>query len=277
MLLSKFRQFIQVCSAILVNCYVDVVTTKTINTGIQKGICVPFLNCYACPSAVFSCPIGTLQHFFAIRVFPFYTISLIFIVGLLTGRMSCGWLCPFGFLQDLLYRIPSRKWKLPYFFRYAKYGILVLFVIALPYYTGDSWFSKVCPAGTLTAGIPWVLWNPVSASGQPILPDGPGVLFYFSLCLLILFLIGFVFSQRPFCKAICPLGALLSFFNGVSLIHIRVPKKCEGCTLCRDLCPMDLNVLLEVNSGECIRCLECTRCGHIQVESSFYSKIKRLH
>ncbi|MBF0469275.1 MAG: 4Fe-4S binding protein, partial [Desulfamplus sp.] len=113
MILSRTRQLMQFASTFLSNSYMGVLGTKNISTGPLKGVCVPFLNCYACPTAVFSCPIGALQHFMTIRVIPYYLIGFFVVTGITVGRMACGWLCPFGFLQDIMYKIPSRKMKIP--------------------------------------------------------------------------------------------------------------------------------------------------------------------
>ncbi|MBF0396293.1 MAG: 4Fe-4S binding protein [Desulfobacterales bacterium] len=270
MILSKFRRITQVSSTILSNSYIGTLYTKTVNTNPLKGMCVPFLNCYACPSAVFSCPIGTLQHFMAIQAIPFYLMSFILLVGFTTGRMACGWLCPFGLFQDLMYKIKAPKYKIPYFLSYIKYLVLIFLVLLIPYYTGEVWFSKLCPAGRLTAGIPWAIWNPINPqTGHFILGDGPGVLFYLSLLILIGFMIWFAVSKRPFCRVACPMGAILSLFNKFSMIRLEIGKNCDGCSLCQNICPVDLNISIEVDSSECIRCLECTRCGHVRLVSPF--------
>lgn len=240
--------------------------TRTVNTNALKGICVPFLNCYACPTAVFSCPIGTAQHFMAIHTIPYYLIGLLALIGLTVGRMACGWVCPFGFLQDLMYKIRSLKFTIPYYMNYMKYVILFLLVLVVPYYTGELWFSRLCPMGTLTAAIPWVLWNPTNpATGQPILSGAQGPLFVVSILILVGFMAWFVLSRRPFCRVACPVGAIFSVFNRYSMIRLSVDRKCDGCDSCRINCPMDLNIAIDCDSGECIRCLECTRCGHVQL------------
>jgi hypothetical protein len=173
--LSRFRMMIQTASTVLSNGYVGAFVTKAVNSNPLKGVCVPYLNCYACPSALFSCPIGTMQHFMAIREIPYLLIAMLGAVGITVGRMACGWACPFGFLQDLIYKIKSRKFMLPWYLKYFKYGFLAIFVLFLPYVTGDTWFSKICPMGTLTAGIPWMAWNPDNpATGLPVLPSAPG-------------------------------------------------------------------------------------------------------
>jgi len=270
MTLSRFRNLMQLASSILSNSYVGALSSKYVSTNAFKGVCVPYLNCYACPTALFSCPIGTLQHFMALRAVPFLLLGFLGLVGVTVGRLACGWVCPFGFLQDLVHRIPSPKWRVPYVFRYFKYGFLLVFAMALPYLTGDTWFSKICPMGTLSAGIPWELWNPVNTTtGIPVLPSAPGVPYLLAILILVSFLIWFVFSRRPFCKAVCPLGAIFALFNRTSLLRLEVGKGCDGCNLCNAVCPMDLVVPLEINSGECIRCLECTRCGHVKVASPF--------
>ncbi len=270
MILSKFRRLTQLLSTVLVNSYVGSFYTKTVSTNALKGICVPFLNCYACPTAVFSCPIGTMQHFMAIRAVPFYLLGFIALIGITFGRMACGWVCPFGFLQDLMHKIRSPKFKVPQVLSYMKYVVLILLVIVIPYKTGELWFSKLCPAGTLTAGIPWALWNPTNpVTGQLVLPEGPGVAFYVALLILFGFLIWFVVSKRPFCKVACPMGAIFSLFNRYSMIRLEASPECDGCNTCQANCPMDLNVYVDVDSRECIRCLECTQCGHVKLITPF--------
>ena len=266
MLLSRFRTLTQISSTVLSNSYLGTFYTKSVNTNVLKGVCVPFLNCYACPVSLFSCPIGTLQHFMAIHTFPYYLVAFISLIGLTVGRMACGWVCPFGFFQELMYKIPSPKFRTPVYFRYIKYLVLVLLVIVLPYITGELWFSKLCPAGTLTAGVPWALWNPANPStGQTVLPHGPGVMFYVALLILSGFLVWFVLSKRPFCKVACPMGAIFSLFNRFSLIRLEASPKCNGCNACHARCPTDLDIYTEVDSPECIRCLACTQCEHVRL------------
>ena len=268
MIIPKFRLLTQISSTVLSNSFLGTLTSKTVNTNALKGVCVPFLNCYACPTALFSCPIGTMQHFMAIHTFPYYLVSFIALIGLLVGRMACGWVCPFGFLQDLMYRIKSPKFKIPGMLRYFKYPVLIFLVILIPYLSGVCSFSRLCPAGTLMAGIPWALWNPTNPStGLLVLPHGPGIMFYVALIILAGFLIWFVVSKRPFCTTTCPMGTIFGLFNRFSFIQLKAAPECDGCNLCHDRCPMGLDVYLDVGSPECIRCLECTKCGHVRLET----------
>ena len=79
--------------------------------GPSKKICLPGLNCYSCPGAVASCPIGSLQAVISSRnfKFSFYVVGFMVFIGAIFGRFVCGWLCPFGLLQDLLHKIPFPK------------------------------------------------------------------------------------------------------------------------------------------------------------------------
>ena len=91
-------------------------------------------------------------------------------VGILVGRFICGWLCIFGLIQELLYKIPTPKIIIPEKIdrplRYLKYFVLGILVIGLPlfyrneYGAGLPFFCEfVCPVGTLEGGIPLVLLN----------------------------------------------------------------------------------------------------------------------
>jgi len=268
--LSRARTAIQALTAFLSNSYVGVFSTRYVNTDVLKGVCVPYLNCYACPSALFACPIGTLQHFMAIQAMPYLLLGMLGLVGVLVGRMACGWACPFGFLQELLHKLPTPKLLVPFGFRYLKYAVLLILAIMLPYLTGEAWFSKFCPVGSLSAGLPWALWNPSNpATGAPVLPTAPGWPFVLGLLVLVGVLSWSVLARRPFCKALCPLGAIFALFNRASMLRLEVAKGCDSCHVCATSCPMDLIVPIEINSAECIRCLECTRCGHVVVSPPF--------
>jgi len=267
------RWLIQLSTTLLSNSYLATLVTRNINTTAQKGICVPFLNCYSCPGALFSCPVGTVQHFAAIGAFPIYPLAFLILVGITAGRMSCGWLCPFGFLQELLHKIQSPKHRIPDVLHYGKYLALIILVVLLPVVTSETWFCKLCPAGSLTAAIPWALWNPVNpGTGQPVLPHGPGIMFWIGLSILTLFLCWSILSKRPFCRVACPLGAFLSFFNSTSIVRLEVDPACDGCDLCEKVCPMETNVSKAPNSSECIRCLECTACDYVKLSVTWSSR-----
>lgn len=261
------RRWVQVGSTVFGNGYLKGFKTGDIYQGTLKKGCIPFLNCYSCPGALFACPIGAMQNAlseagakFDINAIPFLVIGFFMLIGSLIGRAICGWACPFGFLQDLLNKIPSKKFKGFNWLKYCKYVVLLLFVIILPVFCVDEYdmgaptFCKyICPAGTFEGGIPLVLL-------QPNLRAQLGWLFIWKMSLLVLLLVLAVFFKRPFCRWLCPLGAFYAPFNKISLKQISINKeKCINCGKCSKVCPMDLNVPEEINSCDCIRCFDCKK------------------
>ena len=263
---ARIRLLVQVCFAALSNGYFMGFIEGKIYTGPGKALCLPGLNCYSCPGALGSCPIGALQSVLGDRKFgfSFYVLGFFLLTGSLLGRFVCGWLCPFGLAQDLLYKIPFFKKvkNLPghKVLVWMKYVILAVFVILLPLFLvdftgrGTPWFCKaVCPAGTLQAGLPLALAN---ASIRGAL----GFLFQWKLVILIVTLALAIAVYRPFCKYICPLGAVYSLFNRISFTRIQVDKAaCVGCGACRKVCKMDVEVWKKPASPECIQCGDCIR------------------
>jgi polyferredoxin len=264
------RQIWQTVSAIAHNAYFPAYFGTFLYQGFLKGGCAPTLNCYACPSAFLSCPIGSLQNFAMRRQFPFFLVGFFGVVGMGVGRMTCGWLCPFGFLQDGMKKISKRVVRLPGWMGYLKYVSLVVLAIALPFFLAEAWFSKLCPAGGIEGAIPWTL---VGASNSPVLAglDAAtmmGTMFWIKMAILAFFLAAMVFVKRPFCRTSCPMGAIFSLFNRVSLVRLEVDNHlCGKCNFCRDVCPVDLEAYRQVDSPECIKCLECVKCpkGAIKV------------
>ena len=260
------RHRIQLLWAFLTNSYLAGFVQGKIYTGKLKNLCVPGLNCYSCPGALGSCPIGALQAVIGSRnfKFAFYVSGFLIFVGALVGRFVCGWLCPFGLIQDLLHKIPFPK-KIRTFrgdrlLRKLKYVILILFVILLPMFLtdilgqGSPWFCKlICPAGTLEGGIPLVLFN--SAMRGAI-----GWLYAWKNILLIILILLSVLIYRPFCKYLCPLGAVYSVFNPLSVFRYRVDEeKCTGCGACARVCKMNCEPTKNANDPECIHCGLCKK------------------
>jgi len=198
--------------------------------------------------------------------------KLEFQICLLCGRISCicrsfDWtvcLCPFGLVQDLLHKIPFPK-KIKTFrgdklLRKLKYVILAVFVILMPLYLvdimdqGSPYFCKlICPAGTLEGGIPLVLLN--KSMRRAI-----GWLYVWKNVLLAVTVLLSILIYRPFCKYICPLGAIYSVFNPISVFKYKVDKnKCTQCGACAKVCKMQVNPSKTPNHPECIRCGQCKK------------------
>ena len=178
------------------------------------------------------------------------------------GRFICGFLCPFGWFQDLIHKIPGKKFSTARLkpLRYLKYLILIVFVILLPMFVtnsigmGDPFFCKyICPQGVLEGAIPLSLGNVAIRSAL-------GKLFSFKCLILITVVVLSILFYRPFCKWICPLGAIYSLFNKVSFLKIKVENsKCVGCGQCSNACKMDVDVLKTPDHPECIRCGACIK------------------
>ena len=261
---SRVRTAVQAAAAVFFNGYAAGFFKTKIFTGNTKGLCVPVLNCYSCPGALGACPIGSLQAILAgkDRRIPFYVLGSLMLFGVLLGRLACGFLCPFGFLQDLLAKLPVKKRKVPKkidrVLRLLKYAVLLVFVLLLPvflvdkYGAGAPWFCKlICPAGTLEGGVPLLL-------GDERLRALAGWLFSWKALVLLAVLLGAVWIPRFFCRYLCPLGAIYGLFNRFSLSRMALDKeKCVGCKACEKTCPMAVDVTKEINSAECIRCGKC--------------------
>lgn len=234
----------------------------SIYTGKWKQFCTPGLNCYSCPAANFACPIGAIQAVAGSRKlsFSFYVVGFLLAVGVILGRAICGYLCPFGLFQELLYLIKTPKLKVWKPLKYVKYGVLVLFVLVLPAVVldmaglGKPWFCEyICPAGTLEAGIPLVIANSE-------LQNAIGYLYFWKLGILIITIVASVFIFRFFCKTLCPLGAIYGILNKVSLLHLECDKtKCTECGRCKAVCQMEVNPSSDYRSAECIMCGRCTK------------------
>lgn len=266
------RHFIQLFVALLYNLDFQGIATFSVSRSATKGACVPGLHCYSCPGAVGACPIGALQQALGASSLklPFYVVGTLLAFGALFGRTICGWACPFGFIQDMLDKlarllhIPSvRKGAWSRRLSLLKYAMLA-FVIIGPLATlavhgmaSPLFCSYVCPAGTL-AGTALV-------STSPELQSVVGTLFTWKAFVLLAIAVASMAMYRPFCRFLCPLGALYGFFNRFCALRFVVDeRKCTHCNACVKECRMDV---AHVGDRECIQCGECRKvcgCGAIR-------------
>lgn len=310
----------QIIGAIALNAYIlSYIQNKVIYQGFLKNIPEPVLNCYGGPLSVFACPMGSLQQIIGIHRIPFFIIGFFVIVGIVVGRMACAWVCPFGLIQDLLYKIKTFRLNLPkfapvltmalfiigYLFAHIfmanlvliwrilavagfvilgivldnlikwkiekfditsiKYLVLIGVAVIFAYYTAEPWYCKLCPQGTLEAGIPLVLWDPVHQLRRLV-----GWLYYTKIGILTITLLLSIPIKRPFCRVACPIGALYAVFNKFSLVHLKLKKEeCKVCRRCEKVCPMEIEVHENPNQLDCIRCFECVwHCSPRSVEIS---------
>ncbi|MGQ9707381.1 MAG: 4Fe-4S binding protein [bacterium] len=407
----------QIIGTVVLNAYIlSYVQNKIIYAGFLKSVPQPVLNCYGGPLSVFACPLGSFQQIIGMKDvallqnIPFVVLGVFILVGAFVGRAGCGWICPFGLWQDLLYKIKTGPraltkrwlsfaiigavgigtvvlldifvnvawWKsiifgwlpaigLLYFltikgkaelpkrwsvagmllgiglglliiYKYEvnigiavgviamtvfsliggdravslaavagfaiagsskpvqigpftgaevgllfvlfslivyllferalrlsfpsvglKYAILGIVCVVIVYLTAEPWFCKLCPQGTLEAGIPLVLWDPVQGLRALV-----GWLFYLKVAILLFIFLFSIMVKRPFCRLFCPIGAIYSLFNKVSLMRMRLDASvCNKCGGCRRVCPTDIEPFADPNQAECIRCFECVYyCPH---------------
>ena len=252
--MMKKRKLIQVITALLSNYNLVGFAKGNIYKGNIKAVCVPGLNCYSCPGAIGSCPLGSLQMALVSYKyrFPYYVLGMLLLFGVLLGRVICGFFCPFGLIQELLYKIPSKKMKKNRWTKwlsYVKYIVLVVFVMVIPMVLAVPGFCKyICPAGTLEGGVPLV-----AASEQ--LQALIGGLFSWKMLILVLVIGTSIFVFRSFCRFVCPLGAFYGLFHKVSVVGMTVDEdKCNHCNACVTHCKMDVS---QVGDAECIQCGEC--------------------
>ena len=254
------RRLVQIYSALLYNAHLKGFVTGEIYRGPAKALCVPGLNCYSCPGAVAACPLGALQNALASTGHRagWYVLGILLLCGVMLGRTVCGWLCPLGWLQELLHKLPTpklRKSAVTRALTWLKYIVLAVFVIALPLWYGLSHdmplpaFCKyICPAGTLEGAMGLL---PTHRDFFGML----GALFTQKYVIMLIVGLACVFCYRSFCRFLCPLGAIYGLFNRFSVVGVRVdPNRCNRCGACVRHCEMDIR---SVGDRECIHCGKC--------------------
>ncbi|MBQ6364641.1 MAG: 4Fe-4S binding protein [Lachnospiraceae bacterium] len=256
------RRLIQLYAALLYNAHLRGFVDGEIFQGKSKALCVPGFNCYSCPGAIGACPLGSLQNALAAsgRHAGFYMYGILLLFGLTLGRTICGWICPLGLIQELLYKVPTYKLKknrITHALTYLKYVLLAVFVIAIPLWHGlregmavPGFCKYICPAGTLEGAV-GLLSNPKNADYFAML----GPLFTRKFVIMLIIGTACVFIYRSFCRFLCPLGAIYGMFCRIALTGVRVNEDlCTHCGACVRTCQMDVH---HVGDHECIHCGKC--------------------
>ena len=256
------RLFAQIGFFLLQNPFLHHFFTGQIYRGRLKHICTPGLNCYSCPAAALSCPMGALQLFFTgVRHhISLYVTGFLLTIGIVFGRFICGYVCPMGLLQDALYRLKTPKLILYLrWLRYVKYIVLLLFVIILPLTIrhnvsglGQPWFcTYICPSGTLFGAIPLLSTN-------AFLRELLGIQFIIKMVITVGVVVGSIFVLRIFCRILCPLGAIYGLLNRFAIVHMVCNKeKCMQCHQCANICHIKIEPAKTPNASECFRCGKC--------------------
>ena len=227
-------------------------------------------NLTASPEAF--CPFGGLETFYRYitsggtyvphtHLSNLVVAAAVLVTALLLRSAFCGWICPLGFIQDLIHSfsawlqkrfVPLRKtlrtltqrgrpvWAfLDKYLRFVKYAVLIWAVTGAAIY-GVMVFKDYDPWSALINFAEWTFT--------------PG------LVVLGLTLVGSLFVERPWCRYACPLGAASGLLGKLSPVYLkREADACTSCKICTNACPMGLNVhsATTITSVDCISCLEC--------------------
>ena len=236
-------------------------------------------------------------------VFPWLALASFVIVGVLIGKALCGWVCPFGFVQDLVGYVRRRQTDLSARTHdtmiYAKYFVLAITLFISGTFSaskltgaGSSYanalgvfaqapFTVLSPSETLFATIPRLVSGlNISANvASDILTGLSGLpaLFWVQFAIMVIVLVFAVYVPRSFCRYLCPHGAIMAFMNTFSFIGLRrEPFKCEkgGCRSCVLVCPTRVPILdlpwEKFSHPECIYCMKCVdACEHGAIKLTY--------
>ncbi|NWG11121.1 4Fe-4S binding protein [Candidatus Bathyarchaeota archaeon] len=237
--------------------------------------------------------------------FPWLAVASFLIVGILIGKSMCGWICPFGFIQDLIDFVKRKKTVIsPRTHRniiYLKYIVLgaALFIsvtfsatklagVSESYESALGIFAKapfttLSPAESLFATLPKLVLGFRNAIAEGVSFDGIigaivlTPIFWIQMFVMVAILVFAALVPRSFCKYLCPHGAIMAIMNRFSFIGLRRdPVKCskEGCRQCVEVCPMDIPILdlpwEKFSDPECIYCLKCVdACEHKAIKIKY--------
>ena len=228
-----------------------------------------------------------LQVMLSEAVFPWIPLASFFLVAAVLGRSLCGWVCPFGLVQDLMGIVKIKRlevsartheWMIN-----IKYLVLLVVLLVsgslaamLASGSGEGFrsalgvfaqapFNALSPADTLFAVIPNGIFNLVN-SVDVFLSGALAIrpLLWARFVILGAVLVFAAYVPRSWCKYFCPHGAILAFLNRFSFLGLtRDPLKCTkaGCNDCVQACPMNVPILdlpwEKFTHPECIYCLKC--------------------
>jgi len=228
-------------------------------------------------------------------LFPWLPIGIMLVVGAILGRFMCGWICPVGFLQDVITsvkgRVDSVEKRAHLYWIRLKYVLVVLaFLISgslgLAVYYGvgndyrtslgplaDGLFVAITPDGTLFGTLPAILagsWRFLGTAQSSDLTFGNLSSWFGHISALtwlnVVVLVGFIYAAwripRFWCRYVCPVGAIMAVTQKNSLLGMhRDPIKCSECKECETACPMQIPILdldwKKFNDSECILCMAC--------------------
>lgn len=218
--------------------------------------------------------LSNAQHL-AVNVFipTLISVGTFFALFFFLNKAFCGWVCPMGTVQELLYKIGRRLGRPMHRFkpgsvgkvRPAKWIMLLVFVLGLPLLAGmgiaaddlGAPFCQVCPSRLattlLTADVEQVATRTSSAIDLMLNAAGNALFGFVIIAALAV--------RQPFCR-ICPLLSWNALFQKLSPMRLvkREHQKCEKCSICQLACPMDIHEIGREHGNKAFH-EDCTLCG----------------
>jgi len=286
--ISRLRLAIQVTAIIIIN--LGLFGVAVIATGLlPSGLPMPTFACHYFEGGIADCFIYQLQHYLIAGwdsyIFLVITIFLFAIMSVSLGRVWCGWVCPVGFIQDLLTHV-RRNLRVRYVrlssglndglsqVRYLFITVVVLLssIVGMPFISAasrrglDLPYCQICPAKPLLLFLQGALgiirWPSIQLTGWGM----ETAVTLISIVSLSIFVTGAFTARRFWCR-FCPMGGLIALARKVSLFSIsKDTQKCTKCGICMRICPVQVTEVYEERGEKeekdvtSSRCTLCTRC-----------------
>jgi len=258
------------------------------NYGLSIAFPLPVIG-LSYPWTSFPSVLDMLQIMIILMIPPLLPLASLILFNVLLGRWFCGWICPFGFAQDLAaYLFNAKRFissRTDRFLKNIKYIIMLIVILTALAFSGltlagqlDTFaqnygrgvavmpYTAFSPDATLLGTIPLLFSLGILPTYDKLLSSLNAALFirYFIL-ILVLFLSTRV--TRFWCRYACPMGGLNAIFANKSILGVyRNVGKCDDCGLCNKICPVQIDVVNakigRIDSKECIMCFECVAACH---------------
>ncbi|MEM3018243.1 MAG: 4Fe-4S binding protein [Candidatus Bathyarchaeia archaeon] len=280
---SIVRNFFELAGFLLLNALVFKYVYPFIDLE-ASAVPIPVLVSLKSSTSLAASALDCVQVMFSKPIFPLLPFATVLIVGTVLGRLLCGWLCPIGFIQDLILKIKGSGSKVNLRthstllkLKYVLLAVILFFSItlAVSLQAGESKYKEalgpfsrgvflpIQPDTALFANLPRLIQSGTESglldfSG----PTSAGFLALLGFALLLLLLVGAYLVPWFWCRYLCPTGALMSILMRFSFLGMkRDPSKCTKCGECVEACPMQVRILdlswEKFNDPECTLCMEC--------------------